>query len=77
MKPYYILSKVCRKKKKYINGAEPVVALYQLERQFQSSTQNKKALTGITYLFFEERTLYLSSLKPRKYLYCEEILSIC
>lgn len=32
MKQYHILSKVRRKKKKYINGAEPMVAPHRLER---------------------------------------------
>ncbi len=52
MKQYHILSKVRRKKKKYIHGAEPVVAPYRLERQFESSAQNEKWFTDVTYLLF-------------------------
>ncbi len=33
MKQYHILSKVCRQKKKYMNGAEAVIAPHRLERQ--------------------------------------------
>lgn len=62
MKQYHILSKVRRKKKKYINGAEPVVAPHRLERQFESSAPNEKWFTDVTYLLFGERTLYLSTI---------------
>ncbi|EJQ43678.1 hypothetical protein IEQ_05006 [Bacillus cereus BAG6X1-2] len=62
MKQYHILSKVHRKKKKYINGAEPVVDPHRLERQFESSTQNEKRFTDVTYLLFGGRTLYLSTI---------------
>lgn len=62
IKQYHIHSKVRRKKKKYINGAEPVVATHRLERQFESSAQNEKWFTDVTYLLFGERTLYLSTI---------------
>jgi len=42
MKQYDILSKVRCKKKRYMNGAEPVVALHRLERQIEGSTPNEK-----------------------------------
>lgn len=42
MKQYYILSKVRRKKKKYMNGTKPVVALHRLKRQFEASAPNEK-----------------------------------
>lgn len=61
MKQYYILSKVRRKKKKYMNGAEPIVAPHRLERQFEASSPNEKWFTDVTYLLFGERTLYLST----------------
>ncbi|QIW21094.1 IS3 family transposase [Bacillus thuringiensis] len=62
MKQYHILSKVRRKKKKYMNGAEPVVAPHRLERQFEASAPNEKWFTDVTYLLFGERTLYLSTI---------------
>ncbi|WP_241138709.1 IS3 family transposase [Bacillus mycoides] len=62
MRQYHILSKVRRKKKKYMNGAEPVVAPHRLERQFEASAPNKKWFTDVTYLLFGERTLYLSTI---------------
>ncbi len=52
MKQYHILSKVHRKKKKYMNGAEPVVAPHRLERQFEASAPNEKWFTDVTYLLF-------------------------
>ncbi|MGE1125730.1 IS3 family transposase, partial [Bacillus wiedmannii] len=60
MRQNHILSKVRRKKKKYMNGAEPVVAPHRLERQFDASAPNQKWFTDVTYLLFGERTLYLS-----------------
>ncbi|EJP81895.1 hypothetical protein IC1_06059 [Bacillus cereus VD022] len=62
MRQNQILSKVRRKKKKYINGAEPVVAPHRLERQFDASAPNQKWFTDVTYLLFGERTLYLSTI---------------
>ena len=62
MKQYHILSKVRRKKKKYMNGAEPVVAPHRLEHQFEASAPNEKWFTDVTYLLFGERTLYLSTI---------------
>ncbi len=62
MRQNQILSKVRRKKKKYINGAEPMVAPHRLERQFDASKPNEKWFTDVTYLFFGERTLYLSTI---------------
>ncbi|EJV44004.1 putative transposase [Bacillus toyonensis] len=62
MNKYHILSKVRRKKKKYINGTEPVVAPHRLERQFEASAPNEKWFTDVTYLLFGERTLYLSTI---------------
>jgi transposase InsO family protein len=62
MNQYHILSKVPRKKKKYINGAEPAVTPHRLERQFESSAPSEKWFTDVTYLLFEERTLYLSTI---------------
>ena len=48
--------------KKYINGAEPVVAPHRLERQFDASAQKQKRFTDVTYLLLGERTLYLSTI---------------
>ncbi|MBD2823189.1 transposase, partial [Xenorhabdus sp. 42] len=48
MRQNHILSKVRRKKKKYINGAEPMVAPHRLERQFDASKPNKKWFTDVT-----------------------------
>ncbi|PER16169.1 IS3 family transposase, partial [Bacillus cereus] len=62
MKQNHILSKVHRKKKKYINGAELMVAPHRLERQFDASRLNEKWFTDVTYLLFGERTLYLSTI---------------
>ncbi len=62
MRQNHILSKVRRKKKKYINGAEPMVAPHRLERQFDASRPNEKWFTDVTYLLFGERTLYLSTI---------------
>ena len=62
MKQYRILSKVCRKKQKYMNGAELVVAPYRLESHFEASAPNEKWFTDVTYLLFGERTLYLSTI---------------
>ncbi|MGX5373591.1 IS3 family transposase [Bacillus cereus] len=62
MRQNQILSKVCRKKKKYISGAESVVAPHRLERQFDASAPNEKWFTDVTYLLFGERTLYLSTI---------------
>ncbi|ANP81432.1 hypothetical protein BAQ53_11325 [Bacillus sp. B25(2016b)] len=42
MRQNQILSKVGRKKKKYISGAEPVVAPHRLERQFDASAPNER-----------------------------------
>ena len=50
------------KEKKYINGAEPMVAPHRLERQFDASRPNEKWFTDVTYLLFGERTLYLSTI---------------
>lgn len=50
MRQNQILSKVCRKKKKYISGAEPVVVPHRLERQFNTSKPNEKWFTDVTYL---------------------------
>ncbi len=61
MNKYHILSKVRRKKKKYINGAEPVVAPHRLDRQFEALTPNEKCFTDVTHLLFGERALYLST----------------
>ncbi|GAB6250777.1 hypothetical protein BCSAG_20950 [Bacillus cereus] len=44
-------------KKKYINGAEPMVAPDRLECQFNTSR-----FTDVTYLLLGERTLYLSTI---------------
>ena len=44
MRQNHILSKVRRKKKKYINGAEPMVAPHRLERQFDASRPNENGL---------------------------------
>ena len=44
-------------KKKYINGAEPMIAPHRLECQLNASR-----FTDVTYLLFEERTLYLSTI---------------
>ncbi|AIF59772.1 HTH-like domain protein (plasmid) [Bacillus anthracis str. Vollum] len=52
MKQYHILSKVCRQKKKYMNGAEAVIAPHRLERQFEASVPNEKRFTDVTYLLF-------------------------
>ena len=57
MRQNHILSKGRRNKKKYINDAEPVVAPYQLERQFNTSAPNKKWFTEMPYLVFGELTL--------------------
>lgn len=46
MKQYHILSKVCRQKKKYMNGAEAVIAPHRLERQFEASVPNEKRFYG-------------------------------
>ncbi|KAA0781861.1 IS3 family transposase, partial [Bacillus sp. BB081] len=62
MRQNHILSKVRRKKKKYINGAEPMVAPHRLEREFDASRPNEKWFTDVTYLLFGERTLYLSTI---------------
>ncbi|GAB6497937.1 transposase [Bacillus sp. UMTAT18] len=62
MRQNHIPSKVRRKKKKYINGAEPVVAPHRLERQFDASAQKQKRFTDVTYLLLGERTLYLSTI---------------
>ncbi|KAA0761775.1 IS3 family transposase [Bacillus sp. SH5-2] len=62
MRQNQILSKVRRKKKKYISDAEPVVAPHRLERQFDASAPNEKWFTDVTYLLFGERTLYLSTI---------------
>lgn len=62
MRSYHVLSKVRRKKKKYISGAEPVIAPHLLERQFEASAPNEKWFTDVTYLLFGERTLYLSTI---------------
>ncbi|PGD58792.1 IS3 family transposase [Bacillus wiedmannii] len=62
MRQNHILSKVRRKKKKYINGAETMVAPHRLERQFDASRPNEKWFTDVTYLLFGERTLYLSTI---------------
>ncbi|MED2142222.1 IS3 family transposase, partial [Bacillus thuringiensis] len=62
MRQNQILSKVRRKKKKYISGAEPVVAPHRLERQFDASAPNEKWFTDVTYLLFGERTLYVSTI---------------
>ncbi|WP_242266494.1 IS3 family transposase [Bacillus cereus group sp. BfR-BA-01327] len=62
MRQNQILSKVRRKKKKYISGAEPVVAPHRLECQFDASAPNEKWFTDVTYLLFGERTLYLSTI---------------
>lgn len=51
-----------QKKKKYINGAEPVIAPHRLERQFEASAPNEKWFTDVTYLLFGELTLYLSTI---------------
>ncbi|OUB41421.1 hypothetical protein BK740_18655 [Bacillus thuringiensis serovar argentinensis] len=48
-------------KKKYINGAEPVVAPHLLEHHFEAFTPNKKWFTD-AYLMFGERTLCLSTI---------------
>ncbi|PYE87792.1 transposase InsO family protein [Bacillus sp. 196mf] len=62
MRQNQILSKVRRKKKKYISGAEPVVAPHRLEHQFDASAPNQKWFSDVTYLLFGERTLYLSTI---------------
>ncbi len=62
MKRYHILSKESRKKKKYINGAEPVVAPHRLEHQFDAYVPNEKLFLNVTYLLFGEHTLYLSTI---------------
>ncbi|MGR9591390.1 IS3 family transposase [Bacillus thuringiensis] len=62
MRQNQILSKVRRKKKKYISGVEPVIAPHRLERQFDASAPNEKWFTDVTYLLFGERTLYLSTI---------------
>ncbi|HDR8152384.1 TPA: IS3 family transposase [Bacillus cereus] len=62
MRQNQILSKVRRKKKKYISGAEPVVAPHRLECQFDASAPNEKWFTDVTYLLFGERALYLSTI---------------
>ncbi|EJQ97467.1 hypothetical protein II5_05948 [Bacillus cereus MSX-A1] len=62
MRQNHILSKVRRKKKKYINGAEPMVAPHRLERQFDASKPNEKWFTDVTYLLFGERALYVSTI---------------
>ncbi|ETT83470.1 transposase [Bacillus mycoides FSL H7-687] len=62
MKQYHILSKVRRKKKKYINGVEPMVSPHRLERQFEESVPNEKWFTDVTYLLFGALNLYLSTI---------------
>lgn len=42
MKNYNLLSRVRRKKKKYINSAEPVIVPHFLECQFEASTPKGK-----------------------------------
>lgn len=61
-KRYNLLSKVRRKKKKCVSGAEPVVAPNLLELKFEASAPNEKWFTDVTYLMFGERTLYFSTI---------------
>lgn len=62
MREYQILSKVRRKKKVYVGGAEPVVCPNILQRNFMTTAPNQKWFTDITYLTFGEKTLYLSTI---------------
>jgi transposase InsO family protein len=72
MRMYSLLSRVRRKRKVYIGGAEPVVSPNLLQREFEATAPNQKWFTDVTYLMFGERTLYLSTIMDA---YNREIIS--